>query len=74
MEEREHKNDSAKSVFDFDRWKPKEPVTGLGDVVAAVIHAVTGREPCAGCIRRKKWLNKKFPFRAKNGNNAEVQT
>ena len=55
--------------FDFVQWKPveqKKPMAGLGDVVAKVIHTVTGITPCAGCERRREWLNEKFPF-GKNG-------
>jgi hypothetical protein len=56
-------------VFDFAKWRPRDdaahgrkPAEGLGDAVAAAIHAVTGIRPCARCERRRRWLNEKFPF------------
>ena len=50
----------------FIRRKKKserEPMAGLGDVVAKVIHAVTGIEPCDACKQRRAKLNRLFPFR-----------
>lgn len=35
---------------------------GFGDVVRDIIHALTHIKPCAGCERRRRWLNKHFPF------------
>ena len=35
---------------------------GLGDTLARVIHSTTGIEPCDDCDRRKKTLNKLFPY------------
>ena len=65
-------DDVSKAQFDFVQWKPiddcnKKPLIGLGDAVAVAIHALTGIKPCAKCERRKRWLNKKFPFRFKSG-------
>lgn len=42
--------------------KQPEPITGLGDVVAAVTKAV-GIKPCGGCQKRRERLNRAFPFR-----------
>lgn len=36
--------------------------TGLGDIVASLIHALTGIKPCAACMRRRSKLNEWFPF------------
>lgn len=38
----------------------REPVRGLGDVVAKATKAV-GIRPCGRCERRREWLNKYFP-------------
>jgi len=35
---------------------------GLGDFVAYIIHLFTRIKPCVGCVRRKNWLNKVFPW------------
>lgn len=36
---------------------------GLGDIMAKAIHKTTGIEPCEGCEKRRKLLNKiKIPF------------
>ena len=43
----------------------KEGVRGLGDTLARVIKRTTGIEPCAGCEKRKKTLNKWFPYISK---------
>lgn len=55
-------------VFDWVNWRPindKKPEAGLGDTVANVIHAVTRIRPCPDCERRRKWLNRKFPYKKK---------
>ena len=42
-------------------FQKKEPITGLGDVVAAATSAV-GIRPCGGCKKRQQAMNQMFPF------------
>jgi hypothetical protein len=41
--------------------RQKQPLRGLGDVVAAITKSV-GIKPCAGCQKRQAALNKAVPF------------
>lgn len=50
--------DGRLEVVSFER---KEPLRGLGDVVARVTKAV-GIPPCPGCERRRADLNRAVPF------------
>jgi len=43
---------------------PKQPMRGLGDVVARATKAV-GIQPCNSCQDRQAILNQRFPFRTK---------
>ena len=57
-----------------EEFKPEEPSQGLGDTIAKITHATgldvlaenvakaVGQEDC-GCNRRRKLLNKIFPYR-----------
>jgi hypothetical protein len=42
----------------------KEPVAGLGDVIAKVTKAF-GVKPCGGCKKRQAYLNKLVPIKRK---------
>ena len=48
-----------------NRRPGRRAASGLGDTVAAAIHALTGIKPCAACKRRRQWLNRKFPYKKK---------
>lgn len=54
----------------FGKAAKKEPMRGLGDVVAAATKAV-GIKPCAGCERRRIKLNKFVPFGKKEDNGSD---
>ena len=47
----------------------KPPAAGLGDTVERLIDLIFfGKvKKCGGCARRKKWLNRRFPYRRKRG-------
>ena len=57
-----HCADAQHGVQRFDKVVTLPRFTGLGDVVAYIIHALTGITPCPGCTRRRSRLNKWFPL------------
>jgi hypothetical protein len=62
-------------------WKPsklepgeaRQPMRGLGDVVAAVTTAV-GIKPCGGCKQRQAALNRLVPFASAEGSPAPTES
>ena len=64
---RESRNGNLHDPPLFGKAAKKEPLRGLGDVVAAATKAV-GIRPCGGCKERQKLLNKIVPFGKKEDN------
>lgn len=64
---RESRNGNLHDPPLFGKAAKKEPLRGLGDVVAAATKAV-GIKPCGGCKERQKLLNKIVPFGKKEDN------